>query len=392
MSTADSPGPNVRDWLRLHLATGVGPKTFRKLVDHFGSASDALAANAGQLCHVPGIGKKTADAIARSRDDTDVDKEIALAQRLGVRILTLDDPDYPSLLSGIDDAPAILYVKGTLSRDDNLAVAIVGSRTPSHYGHEQAGRLGHLLAASGFTIVSGLARGIDAAAHRGALSADGRTLAVQGCGLAQVYPPEHAELADEIVRNGALVSELPLTFEPLPTTFPMRNRIISGLSLGTIVVEARPRSGALITARLAAEQNREVMAIPGRVDAPGSAGPHALIRDGAALITRVEDVLDALGQVTDLLHDHAANASAAAEAAVEEPTLFDPAPLLARLSIAERTLFDLLDHEPRHVDDLIQASALPAGDVYAACVGLQLKALVTQLPGNYFRKRQGMFA
>lgn len=371
-------------WLRLHFAHEVGSKTFAKLLKYFGGVEQALDASPGQLSSVPGIGRKTADAIAASRDNADVERELSLADELGIEILTLHCPAYPKLLLEIPDPPPVLYVKGSLVRRDSLAVAVVGSRNASHYGLEQASRLAHLLAAAGFTVVSGLARGIDAAAHRGALAAEGRTIAVQGCGLGKVYPPEHADLAQQIVRQGALVSELPIMFEPLAGTFPMRNRIISGLSLGTIVVEARRRSGALITARLAVEQNRDVMAVPGRVDSPGSAGPHQLIKDGAKLVERIEDVLECLGQVGQILDEHAQQTTAQAQAKTE-PSLFDTAAL--PLTEPEQAIMAQLDHEPLHVDELVTRTNLPAGLVNATVMSLQLKGALKQLPGNFFQRR-----
>lgn len=375
----------VGQWLRLHLADGVGSIRFGKLRECFGSVQAALEATEGQIAGIPGIGAKTARRIIESRDRIDVEAELALAEKLGVAILTLDDDDYPALLKQIHDPPAVLYVKGSLKREDKLAIAIVGSRNCSVYGQEQASRLAHFLAAAGFTIVSGLARGIDTAAHRGALSGHGRTLAVQGCGLGQVYPPENEELAARIAEEGALLSELPLTFEPLATTFPMRNRIIAGLCLATIVVEARPRSGALITARLAVEYNRDVMAVPGRVDAPGSAGPHLLIKEGAKLIERVEDVLDALGPVGEILGEHTRAAAQQAQDQVEA-SLFDIKDL--KLSDLEAAIFAQLDTQPVHIDELMEAVAAAPGKINAALTGLQLKGLIKQLPGGYFQKRR----
>ena len=377
----------LEPWLRLHLAAGVGAITFARLIDQFGDPQTALAATAGQLATIRRVGPATARQIVASRTEIDTEAEFDLAEKLRVRIITLDNPDYPPPLRQIHDAPPVLYVKGQLARDDHLAIAIVGSRNCSQYGREQASRLAHLLAAAGFTIVSGLARGIDTAAHRGALTAEGRTIAVQGCGLANVFPPENQDLADRIAANGAVISELPLAFEPLATTFPMRNRIISGLSLATIVIEARPRSGALITARLATEQNREVMAVPGRVDAPGSFGPHSLIKDGAKLVTNIEDILDALGPVGATLHDHATTAANAAATAQETAPadLFDLADL--KLTQPESTLYNTLDHEHLHVDQIINLSNLTCAQTNAALISLQLKGLIKQLPGGYYQKR-----
>jgi len=375
----------VGKWLRLHLSAGVGSKTFAKLLKHFGGIDQVLGATAGQLASIPGIGRKKSEEMARSRDQADVDKELALAEKLGVTILTLESPGYPKLLQEIIDPPHVLYVKGEFAREDSLAVAMVGSRNCSVYGQEQASRLSHQLAAAGFTIVSGLARGIDTAAHRGAIAAEGRTIAVKGCGLALVFPPENKKLADRISGGyGALVSELPLTFEPLATTFPMRNRIISGLSLGTIIVEARWNSGGMITARLALEQNREVLAVPGRVDAPGSHGPHQLIKDGAKLVERIEDILEGLGQIGELIHDHAVDRAAAAQADTE-PTLFDVSQI--KMSDDEAAIMKCFDHEAIHIDEIIDRTDLPAGNVNAGVTALQLKGVLKQLPGSYYQKK-----
>jgi DNA processing protein len=250
---------NSRDidkWLKLIRTDEVGPVTFGRLLKHFGSVDAALGAPVRAMMKVEGIGLTTAERIAASRDKFDSCAELDLAEKLRVWLVHMEDPRYPPVLKQIYDPPPVLYVKGTLCRENSLAVAIVGSRRCSLYGQEQASRLAHLLAAAGFTVVSGMARGIDTAAHTGALAADGRTIAVQGCGLSRIFPPENAKLFDLISAYGACICELPLQAEPLAEHFPPRNRIIAGLSLGTIVIEAGLRSGALITARTALESNR----------------------------------------------------------------------------------------------------------------------------------------
>ena len=382
MTTPDRD--QIKKWLRLHLTNEVGAVTFARLLEYFGSIDEVLAASPGHLSSVPRISSKRAQRIADARDRIDVDDELALADQLGVHILTLESPDYPPALKTIHDPPPVLYVQGQLTRSDSLAVAIVGSRSCSLYGREQASRFAHLLAAAGFTIVSGLARGIDTAAHQGALAAQGRTIAVQGRGLAEVYPPENTDLAQDITRSAAVISEFPLRYSPLQKTFPLRNRIISGLCLATIIVEARPRSGALITARLATEQNREVMAVPGRLDNAGSTGPHRLIQDGAKLVQNVQDVLDALGHLGSTLNDHVPAAADRAQAAVQPAPLFDATQLA--LTDNESTLFDRLDHDPQHIDQLIAATGLSAAQTSAALTSLQLKGLIKQLPGSYYHK------
>jgi DNA processing protein len=383
---AQVPGnsPDIEKWLKLIRAEGVGPVAFGRLLKRFGSVDAALGASVAGLAKVEGIGFKTAERIVSTRDKFDTCAELELAEKLGVWIVHLDDQRYPALLKQIYDPPPVLYVKGTLTREDNLTIAIVGSRRCSLYGQEQASRLAHLLAASGFTIVSGLARGIDTAAHQGALAAEGRTIAVQGCGLANVFPPENEKLFGLVTSSGACISELPLQYEPLAENFPPRNRIIGGLSLGTIVIEAGLRSGALITARTALESNREVMAVPGKIDSPLSKGPHRLIKQGATLVESIEDVMEALGYIGDQLKDHARRAAEKATERAEAP-LFETVPLSLRG--AEKQVHESLGSEPQHCDEVIAETGLPPGAVGAALVSLRLKGLIRQFPGNLFARR-----
>jgi DNA processing protein len=375
---------DIELWLKLIRADEVGPVTFRRLLKQFGSVDAALGASVSGLTKVEGIGFKTAERIAASRDKFDAIEELELAAKLGVWLLHMEDARYPTLLKQIYDPPPVLYIKGTLTRDDTLGVALVGCRRCSLYGQEQASRFAHLLAAAGFTIVSGMARGIDTAAHTGALAVQGRTIAVQGCGLSRVFPPENAKLFELIGASGACISELPLRAEPLAEHFPPRNRIIAGLSLGTIVVEAGLRSGALITAQTALESNREVMAVPGKIDSPLSQGPHQLIKQGARLIESVEDIMESLGYVGERLKDHTATATREAVEKVEAP-LFDPANF--HLKGHEKTIYDVLGKEPVHIDQIISDTDLPAGAANAAVMSLRLKGLIRQLPGNLFTRR-----
>jgi DNA processing protein len=372
---------DIEKWLKLIRADHVGPATFARLIKHFGSADRALGTSVSELAKINGIGFKTAEQIARTRDKFDTTAELELADKLGVWLINLADERYPPVLKQIYDPPPVLYIKGSLTRQDNLCIAIVGSRRCSLYGQEQSSRLAHFLSSAGFTICSGMARGIDTAAHQGALSAGGRTIAVQGCGLANIFPPENKRLFELIAESGACISELPLQYEPLSENFPPRNRIIAGLSLGTIVVEAGLRSGALITARAALENNREVMAVPGKIDSPSSKGAHQLIKQGAKLVESVEDVMESLGYIGQQLQGHATAAAAKASEKLEKP-LFDVSQL--NLSEAEKTVCDYLGKEPLHTEQIIAGTNLPPGSINAALVSLRLKGLIRQLPGSLF--------
>lgn len=375
---------DIEQWLRLIRSDGVGSVGFFRLLKRFGSVDKVLGLSVSQLITVEGIGPKTAERIAKSRDTFDVDAEMSLADKLGVSIINAEDDRYPVLMKNVYDKPAVLYVKGDIRREDNLAMAIVGSRKSSIYGSEQASRFSHLLASAGFTIISGMARGIDSVTHQAALTAGGRTIAVLGSGLANIYPPENKELFKKISQSGAVVSELPLTAEPRSEHFPARNRIIAGMSLGTIVVEAAYNSGALITAKAALEYDREVMALPGRVDSPLSKGPNWLIKKGAKLIEFIEDVTEALGYIGDQLTSHVSEAAKRA-ADKYEPTLFSSE--MFNLSKEEKSLFDILSKEQIHIEELIEQTGIAAGKANSSLISLQLKGLIKQLPSNYFVRR-----
>ncbi|MHC4616746.1 MAG: DNA-processing protein DprA [Planctomycetota bacterium] len=381
MAARQRNSADIEKWLQLVRAGNVGPATFGKLIRHFGSVDRALGASVSELTRVGGIGYKSAEEIARTRGQFDVVAELELADKLGVWTIHLDDERYPPVLKQIYDPPPVLYIKGGLTRQDNLAIAIVGTRRCSTYGQEQSSRLAHFLSSAGFTISSGMARGIDTAAHQGTLTAGGRTIAVQGCGLANIFPPENNRLFEHIAESGACISELPLRYEPLSENFPPRNRIIAGLALATIVVEATLNSGALITARAALENNREVMAVPGKIDSPLSKGTHQLIKQGAKLVESVEDVMDALGYIGRQLQDHARAAAHEASEKMETP-LFTPRNL--NLSADEKTVYDCLGKEPVHIDEIVAMTQVAPGKINAALVSLQLKGLVRQLPGSLY--------
>ncbi|MDR3638403.1 MAG: DNA-processing protein DprA [Isosphaeraceae bacterium] len=355
----------------LTMVSGVGPHTCRALLERFGTASGVLGASESALRGVPGVGAKLAARIACARRELDVAAELAECRRAGVCLVARGAPGYPEALEEIPDPPPLLYVRGALEPRDALAIAIVGSRRCTPYGLRIAERLGSALARVGLTVVSGLARGIDAAAHRGALKAGGRTLAVLANGLSQVYPPEHEDLAAEIADAGALVSEMPMRQGPLAGLFPQRNRIISGLSLGVVVVEATPRSGSLSTARHAVEQNRDVFAVPGPVDSLSSQGCHRLLRDGARLIESVDDILEELGPLVREVTP-----------SPDETPVRRPAELA--LSDLERSLLGRLGDEPRGVDELIVETRLTASQVLATLSVLEMRRLVRRLPGHLF--------
>jgi DNA processing protein len=382
--------PALRDHLALALVPGLGPKLTAAVIRHFGSPAAALHASAAQLRTVPQIGEKLADAFTAAFRTVDVDAELRLMETHGVRPVPLGGDGYPAVLAGIDDPPPLLYFRGETTPGDADAVAMVGSRSCTPYGRRVAERLAAGLARAGWTVVSGLARGIDGAAHRGALDAGGRTIAVLAGGLSRIYPPEHADLATEIARQGYLVSETPLTVAPQPGMFPARNRIISGLSRAVIVVEAGDRSGALITVEHAAEQGRDVFAVPGPVDSPASAGCLDLLRKGAKLVRSAEDVLEDLRGIA--APEPPVQASGPRERA--RGHLFEPQiPLAAgstrppeNLEPLQQQIWDALD-SPRHFDELSRATARSVSELTGGLIGLELKKLVRRLPGNRYERR-----
>ncbi len=387
---------DLRDWLHVHLAAGVGPRRFRLLLEAFGSVKNVVNASLERLRELP-LGVALAQQIYEGLKSVDPEAELSAAESADVKIITLADDDYPELLKTCSDSPPVLYVKGRLDQQSKLSLAIVGTRRPGHYGSEQAYRFAFLLAQSGFTIVSGLARGIDAQAHRGALLAKGKTIAVQGCGLNYVYPPEHADLAKQIVDGGgAVISEFPMATAPQAGNFPSRNRIVAGMTLGTFVVEAPEKSGALITAELASEYNREVFAMPGPIDRPDFLGCHEFIKKGRAkLVTSIEDILDELGLVGETLkasrkvlkHDKISgkNDRKGQNGSSTDEALSDL--LSATLSESEKQIWTFLGHGANDIDTICSMCNLPASQASASLTTLQLKGLVKPLPGNQFSRR-----
>lgn len=373
---------SLRPWLMLRAISGVGDAILLKLVQAFGSPDAVLSAPQMALeevgCRVPLV-----EAIQRGPDSAAVerlDRELAELRDRQITVLTYLDPEYPAPLKTIPDPPPLLYLQGTLLESDRQAVAIVGTRKVSAAGRVLAEELACELARMGFTIVSGLARGVDAAAHRGALAGQGRTLAVMGCGLDRTYPADHRQLRTAIERQGAVLSELPLGSAPHSYHFPRRNRIISGLSLGVVVTEATVESGSLITARLAGEQGREVFAVPGFVKAENSRGPNSLLKDGARLVESAQDVLDELLPQLDATFRERLGARAGVD---RQPA--------ARLGADEALVYDALSVLPQSVDDVIRRSGLPAAQVAALLLSLELKNCIRQLPGNeYVRLSTGM--
>lgn len=357
----------TRALMTLHLVPGLGPRLTAALLQRFGSAVAVLRASAAQLHEVPYVGGKLAGELVEAVGRVNVDAELEQMVQHGVRLLVLGTPEYPAALAQITDPPHLLYLRGDLRPSDAKAVALVGSRSCSSYGRRAAERLATGLVRAGYTIVSGLARGIDGSAHRAALQAGGRTIGVLAGGLSRIYPPEHADLAREVEAAGALISESSMGQEPLPGMFPARNRLISGLCRGVVIVEAAERSGALITASHAGEQGRSVMAVPGPVDQATSGGANELIRKGATLVRGPEDVLEELEGLPGAL----------------PPTAVEPPPTLDE---TQRRIWDYLSEGPRHLDEMIQGLGIAAGPLSGTVLLLEMKKVVRRLPGNRYER------
>lgn len=354
------------DKLALHLVPGIGPRLTAALLERFGSASAALSATQAELEEVQHIGPKLSGRLSQSLRTVDVQAELERIRAHGIQLLARDTAGYPEVLANIPNPPGFLYVRGTVLPADSNAIAIVGSRSCTSYGRRVAERLASDLVRAGFTVLSGLARGIDGIAHRAALQAGGRTLAVLAGGLMRIYPPEHEALAGEVSASGALLTEASMLMEPMANMFPARNRIISGLSRGVVVIEAAERSGALITASHAAEQGRTVFAVPGAIDSAASAGVHQLVRKGAVLIRGIDDILEELDGVR----------SAGAPVAVPPP----------QLSEDQRPIWNALAGQARPIDVLTQELGIPVERLTGILFALEMKKLVRRLPGNCYER------
>lgn len=357
--------------IALNLVEHVGPVRVRQLLEFFGEAPAILKASRQQLLQVRGIGEETAEAIANWETAIDLGNELKRIQDFGCHVLTQADEEYPEMLRQIYDPPIVLYVKGRLTAKDKNGVAMVGSRQTTHYGIEVARKLAYQLAYVGVTVVSGGARGIDTAAHQGALSAKGRTVAVLGTGINIVFPPENGELFERIAANGAVITQFPFNRNADKQSFPIRNRIVAGMTLGTVVVEANLSSGALITANFANDYGRQIFAVPGRIDSPRSKGCHELIKKGAKLCEGAEDILSEF----EYLFPGSNRPPGPNETGV--------LPALT-LSETEQKIYDALSKEESTIDEVIRGSGLPSSTVSVALLGLEMKRLIKQLPGKLF--------
>ena len=390
--------------IHLNLIQGVGLKTVQRLRDVFGSTTRALRAAPDEIRKIDQLSPAVRDLLIHKPVLYPIERELELIQTYGCQVVTLYDAAYPSHLKEIDTPPFVLYVRGELLPEDAISVSVVGSRNAKDYGRKVSYRLSYQIAQRGLTVVSGFAKGIDTAAHRGALEAGGRTIGVMGNGLSLIYPAANRDLAEKIETSGALVSEFPMAARPKPRNFPRRNRIISGLTLGTVVVEASNRSGALITARLAAEQNREVFAVPGEIFSQLSAGTHKLINEGAKLINTVDDLLNELppyvlsqiqpqaspSPVPDMeaLPTHVSPAQQSDTGPVLPEPIPEAPPPPPDLTPDEKTIFEAIEVPSSHIDTIVRTTQLPISQVSSVLLMLELKGIVQQLPGKQFTKKE----
>ena len=374
----------IHSWLALKTVSGVGNHLYKRLMEVFGEPADVFCAKKSDLMAVDGLSGRVADGILSFRFSDEIEKEIEFSRKQGFRIIPFSDPEYPPLLRHIPDPPPYLYVNGCLEHTDH-SVAMVGSRSASTYGISIARRLSRDLATKGLPIVSGMARGVDSAAHEGAMEGHGKTYAVLGSGLGVIYPPENRKLFHAISENGAVISEFPVMEPPNAYNFPARNRIIAGMSLGTIVVEAAQKSGSLITARLAAEQNREVFAVPGNINSAKSMGAHNLLKQGAKLVAFAQDVIEEFYQFQENPGVDPAGIESPSHTDREPPdSPATPKPGSGHLTNEESLVYDTLDAYPLHIDELSRKTGLNVGRLSVVLLNLELKGLVVQSPGKYF--------
>tara|TARA_B100000927_G_scaffold88917_2_gene71867 strand:- start:8362 stop:9480 length:1119 start_codon:yes stop_codon:yes gene_type:complete len=364
-------------FLALNLLPGIGPIRVRQLLKVFKEPAEILETSEKNLQQVAGIGAEIARSIRSWETLVDLAEEKRRIAEHEISLITLEDDEYPTALREIHDPPFLLYLRGNLEPNDAAAIGIVGSRRMTHYGREQARKLSFQLARAGFTIISGLARGIDTAAHEAALAAEGRTIAVLGSGIGNIYPPENDVLADRIAENGAVISEFPVLYVPDKQSFPLRNRIVSGMSEGLLVVEAPARSGSLITASQAMEQGRTVFAVPGPIDRPTSEGCNRLIRDGATLVSSGQDVINDLSTGLNSLN---------LEFASPKHPRANHSSILDSLDDQQSKILDELEKGEQTIDTLSEAIHAPASTVSASLLQLEMKHLIKQLPGKYFTK------
>lgn len=360
---------SLKYWLAWNKIPDIGPKRFYKLLEYFGSVENAWQAKSGEISKILNLSSKISSRLFEEKNNIIPERELDSVYKYKVNVLTIEDALYPKNLKTIHYPPPVLYFKGTIVKADKNSISIVGSRKATYYGKMVAEKLSKDLTLAGLTIISGMARGIDTAAHKGALSVNGRTIAVFGCGIDHIYPPENRRLAQEMQESGAIISEFPLSTLPERQNFPRRNRIISGLSLGTVVVEAAEKSGALITADFALDQDREVFAIPGNINSPLSDGSHNLIKQGAKLVNNYQDILEEIHIVLSQKADE--------KEMVKENT---------SLTEEEKIIYRLITKEPIQIDEIIDTSNLSAGKVSEILLNLELRDLIKEIEGKRFIK------
>ncbi len=364
------------DWIKLKMVPEIGPICFQKLMKYFLSPANVISSSLSELENVEGIGEKRARIIWDNLKNVDIETELKLIEEHQIKIVTFNDSDYPVILKSIYDPPFLLYMKGEFLYRDDLSIAVVGSRKATPYGRMAAEKISRDLVSMGITVISGLARGIDTHAHKGALAGGGRTIAVLGNGLAMTYPKENKDLGDAISQQGAVVSEFSMKSLPDRTNFPIRNRIISGLSLGTIVVEAVEKSGALITANLALQQGREVFAIPGNIFSRYSQGAHGLIKEGAKLVENVNDVIEEIRGFSKNLNIEGREKS--------NKTIQTP---ICSLNQKEQKIYDCVLWEPVPIDEIVQKCNLPVKDISSSLMIMEIKGLIKQVSGKMFIRK-----